>query len=226
MISMIYGGVRSHKNNSSKGFERESYYTFNGIHIMLLINSVISLAFSILYFSGISDFDDYFIIPIVIRQCFYFSINYYCICLSEEEDNHELFLSGKILVTIYIIIWNFIYKFIKNSIKNERFLYIFQMSLSSFIILVFIYYLFFSNAFKYIICANCLNCDLCCCRNCCSCWKYSIYCDEGTLISDCCCCDDENNCCYNNYCDNHCYECNCCDCCKIPENEEDKDDKQ
>lgn len=214
LFSLVYGGYSSKNNNSNfKGYEKWSYSIFNGIHIMLLITSIISLIFSILYFTGIKDLDDFMVIPVVIRQCFYFSINYYCICLSESEGSLQFFLNGKILVTLYITIWNFIYKFIKSSVKNEFILNIFQMSLSGFIILVFIYYLFFSKVFRYIICANCLNCNLCgCCQSCCSCCIYSIFCNEGTLYCDCCCCVNDQKC-YNQSCVDNCYEWSCC---KIP----------
>ena len=198
------------KNSKEKKYD-ESILILNGIHGILLINSIISLVFSILYFLGIKDFDDYILIPILMYKFFYFTLNYYCICLTKEQNDHEFILSGKILITIYIIVWNQIYKFLKNFFNNELFLFIFQAVLSIIIILSFIYYSLFSR-FNYIICENLINCNLfgsfqsCC--NCCNCCIYNIYCLEGYQYCDCCCCDEDCFC-YCQQCDKSCYILDC-----------------
>ena len=208
IFSSVYGG--SKKKQKEDNIEIYGYIqTFsilNGIHIMLFINSIVSLIFSILYLKGITDFDDYIIIPILITQFFYFSLNFYCLCISEQQNDNEFILSGSILVTIYINVWNFIYSFIEDYIKDEEYsLFLFQLVLSSIIIVIFLYYLICSKSrFKYIICNNCMNCNLCgCFQSCCSCCIYNIYCEDGTQYCDCCCCDEECKCCY-------CQKCNSC----------------
>ena len=98
IFSSVYGG--SKKKQKEDNIEIYGYIqTFsilNGIHIMLFINSIVSLIFSILYLKGITDFDDYIIIPILITQFFYFSLNFYCLCISEQQNDNEFILSGSI----------------------------------------------------------------------------------------------------------------------------------
>ena len=186
-----------------------TYSILKGIHIILLINSIISLIFSIIYFSGIEDFDDYIILPILLYKCFYLILNYYCICLSEQQSGNEFIFSGSILVAIYLIIWNFIYSLIQEIIEDDKNLFIFQTVISIIVIIVYIYYLVFSNSnLKYSICENCTNCNLFgACQKCCCC---NIYCIEGSQYCDCCFCDDNSGC-YCKICDS-CFVCNCCQC--------------
>ena len=218
MFSMKFG--MPEKNDTKKDKIKSNLYLlshsiFNELHIILIINSIISLIFSILYFSDITDFDDFILIPISFHQFFYFSLNYYCLCISEQQNNDEYIFSGSILVAIYIKIWNTIYNILKNSIDNKRFIFIFQFSLSIFVIAVFIYYLLCSTKnFKYIICENCINCNLfSCCQNicdCCTCCIYNVYCIDGNQYCDCCCCDEDCECCYSEQCEKSCFSCDCC----------------
>ena len=205
-----FGKVKLQETDNNKKINyNESYFIFNGLHIMLLINSIISITFSILYLSGITYFDDYFLIPILIYQYFYFSINYYCICVSEQKNDRQIIFSGAILVTIYIKTWDFIYTLIKDSIELEKEMYIIQMSLSIIILSFFIYYLICSDI-KYTICESCINYSLCsCCQSLCSCCIYDIYCMDGTQYCDCCCCF-YSSCCYCEECDRYCFSCKCC----------------
>ena len=187
-----------------------SYFTVSilkGIHILLLINSIISVIFSIIYFYGIKDFDDYIILPILMYKCFYLIFNYYCICLSGLHSGNEFIFSGSVLISIYMIIWNFIYSLIQKF--DDLYLFIFQTVFSFITILVYIYYLVFSNSkFKYSICENCINCNLCgACENYCRC---NIFCIEGSQYCDCCFCDD-TSCFYCKFCE-HFFVCNCCKC--------------
>ena len=183
---------------------------FSGIHIILLINSILSLIFSILYYLEVTNLGNYILIPILMYQYFYFSLNYYCVCVNEQRKDHELILSGGILVTIYIKVWNIIYSFAQDFIENEKNAYLFQAVLSTIIIVFFIFYLIFSD-FKYIICNNCVNLNLCgFCKICCHC-KYNTFCMDGYQYCDCCCCDEES-CCYSDSCES-CYMCcGCCSC--------------
>ena len=207
MFSSIIGERKiEQKGNESKKLEFNlTFLILNGVHIMLLVNNIISLIFSILYFIGITDFDDYIIIPIMITQFFYFLLNFSCLCMSEQQNDNEFILTGYILITIYIKVWNLIYSTIEDNITNEENIFIFQLVLSSLIILIFTYYLIFSKSrFKYIICNNCMNCNLCnCCQSCCSCCIYNIYCIDGTQYCDCCCCDEECKCCYCAKCNSY-----------------------
>ena len=202
--------IKKIKNDIKKIFRSNS--VFNGLHIILLLNSLISITFSVLYFLGIKNFRDFALIPILMYQYFYFSLNYYCICVSEQENNRELILSGGILVTIYIKVWNAIYSIIQDLCNqdNEIIFFIFQASLSGIVVIFFIYYLICSK-FRYQICYNCAEISLCgFCQSCCSCCKYNIYCEKGSLNCDCCCCDEESRC-YSERCEESYYE--CYDCC-------------
>ena len=212
-ISGKYGKSKMNKNkedNSDINYIT-SFAILNGVHIMLFMNSIISLVFSSLYLINKTDFGDYILLPIIITQYFYFSLNYYCICISDQQDDNEFIFSGKILITVYIKVWNIIYEIIKDNIGDEDYIIIFQIVLSGIIFLTFIYYLICSNSkFKYIICENCMNCNVCeffqlflpCC-------KHNIYCEDGTLFCDCCCCD-EDCCCYCNKCEScYTYDCVC-----------------
>ena len=187
-----------------------SFSILNGIHIMLFVNSIISVIFSILYFCGIKDLNDFILIPVLITQMFYFSLNYFCLCISEQENNNEFLISGSILITIYVKIWSFIYSTIKDNIESEEFIFAFQLALACIIIIVFLYYLFISKSkFKYIICNNCMNCNICgLCKSFCPYLSYNIYCQEGVQYCDCCCCDSDC-CCYCAQCQS-CYKCVCC----------------
>ena len=203
----------------------KSYTVFNGIHILLLINSIISLLFSVLYIFGIEDFGDYIIIPILMYQYFDFSLNYYCICVTEQENNHELILSGGILVSIYLKIWSVIYSLIQSysENENEKYTYYFQGILSITIIVLFIIYLIFTK-FKYVICYNCVNMNLCgFCQVCGPCCKYNTFCIDGYQYCYCCCCDDKSSCFSDECVASHFLCCGCCSC--FSENNEEKNNK-
>ena len=140
-------------------------------------------------------------------KCFYLIFNYYCICLSGLHSGNEFIFSGSVLISIYMIIWNFIYSLIQKF--DDLYLFIFQTVISFITILVYIYYLVFSNSkFKYSICENCTNCNLCgAFEKCCGC---NIFCIEGSQYCDCCFCDDTSFF-YCKICE-HFFVCNCCKC--------------
>jgi len=176
----------------------------NGIHIFLLVNSIISLVFSIYYLVEGNTLDDYIIIPILIQKSFYFVFNFYRTCISEEQKGYELIMSASMLITIYIIIWDFAIYVFTTLIHYIKILYIIQMFLSSIIIIIFIYYFIFSK-----LCLIIFNNNSFC--NFCNYLNYNIFCVEGNCICDCCCCNIDSNC-YCSYCE-HFYTCNCCKCC-------------
>ena len=212
MAFLIISGVFGTANKKRKSFNKanESSLILSGIHGILMINSLISLTFSILHYLG-KDFGDYILIPILIYKFFYFTLNYYCLGLSEQNKNYEIILTGPILFSIYIKTWHIFYNFLADSFENYI-LYIFQTALSSTIIFFYIYYLFFASekfGLKEIICNNIINCNFCgCCDLCCI---YNTYCLDGINYCDCCCCDDES-CCYCKKCEKHFFSCNCCCC--------------
>ena len=178
----------------------------NGIHSFLLINSIISLAFSICYLFEVNIvvIDYLIVVPIIIQKSFYFVFNFYRSCISEDQKGYELIMSASMLITIYIIFWDLVIYIITILIPNNTILYIIQISLSSIIILVFIYYFIFSKLCL-IIFNNNSFCNFCCYLN------YSIFCIEGNCICDCCCCNIDSNC-YCPYCESF-YTCNCFKCC-------------
>ena len=209
-FSLSFGKKRIKKSKiqiEEKDFSYLTVSILKGIHILLLINSIISVIFSIIYFCGIKNFDDYIVPPILMYKCFYLILNYYCICLSGQHSGNEFIFSGSVLISIYMIIWNFIYSLIQKF--DDLYLFIFQTTISFITILVYIYYLVFSNSkFKYSICENCTNCNLCgSCEKCCGC---NIFCIEGSQYCDCCFCD-VTSCFYCKLCE-HFFVCNCCKC--------------
>ena len=199
------------KNIKGKKNYLESYSIFNGIHIILLINSWLSLIFSILSFLDITGFNDYILIPILLYQYFEFSLNYYCIIVTEKHDDRELLLDGGVLVSIYLKIYSIVYSFIQDYEIEQKYIFIFQIGLSGIIIIYFTFYLIFSK-YKYVICYNCVNVNFCgfwqVCGPCC---KYNTFCLEGVQYCYCCCCDLESKC-YNPKCDPYFVCCACCTC--------------
>ena len=175
----------------------------------------IALFFSILHFLG-KDLGDYILIPILIYKFYYFTLNYYCLGLSEYNKTYEFILTGAILFSIYIKTWHFVYDLLVNSIENET-LYIIQTTFSGGIILFYSYYLFFSRKYlglRDILCNNYLTCNFC--GFCVYCCDYNTYCMEGYCFCDCCCCD-EDSCCY---CKNCNLSCQCCSCISKDNNED------
>ena len=130
-----------------------------GIHIILLINSIISLLFSILYFFGIQYFDVFIVIPILMYKYFHLILNFYCTSISQIQNAvNDVIFSHSFLITIYIVVLHFIYSLIQQYFENELILFIIQTVISSIIIVLYIYYLIFSDSqFKYMFCENCVN---------------------------------------------------------------------
>ena len=140
-----------------------------GIHGILFINSFISLIFSFLcLFEYKTKIIIYFLIPILLTKFYFFTFNFYCVNISNEQKGYELIMSGSTLISLYLLIWNLILKkLILNKIKNDMILYIIQLVFSFFILLYFILFQ----------CCG-LKCDFCFdepCKFCDSCYP----CDKG-----------------------------------------------
>ena len=211
-LSGVFGSV---KLKAFKVSLNESNIILNGIHGILTVNCLISLFLSILHFLG-KDLGDYILIPILIYKFYYFTLNYYCLGLSEYNETYEFILTGAILFSIYIKIRHFFYDLLINSIENEI-LYIIQTAFSGGIILFYTYYLFFSRKYlglRDILCNNYLTCNFC--GFCVYCCDYNTYCMDGYCYCDCCCCD-EDSCCY---CKNCNLSCQCCSCISKDNNED------
>ena len=192
------------KPNERVNEEDYSYSILKGIHIILFINSIISLIFSSIYFTGIKNFDDYIAIPILIYKCFDLILNYYCTCLCQLSIDDDAIFSGSILVAIYISIWNLIYYLIQIMVENDVILFIIQSVISIIIIIFYIFFMFTDSKIKYIICESFVNNTCCMCKSYCGC---NAYCIDGYQICSCCCCDKDSCC--------HCASCeslNICDC--------------
>ena len=93
------------------------YFThliLGGILIILLVNSIISLLFSILYFWGIRNFDVFIVISILMYKYFYLILNFYCTSISHISNAvNDLIFSQSFLITIYIVVWYFIFSLIQ-----------------------------------------------------------------------------------------------------------------
>jgi hypothetical protein len=111
-----------------------------GIHGILFINSLISLIFSFLcLFEFRKKIIKYFLIPILLTKFYFFTFNFYCVSISNEQKGYELVMSGSTLISLYLMIWNLLLKYlILNNIKNDKILYIIQLVFSFFIFLYFI----------------------------------------------------------------------------------------
>ena len=123
-----------------------------GIHGILFVNSLISLIFSFLcLFEYKAKIIIYFLIPILLTKFYFFTFNFYCVNISNEQKGYELIMSGSTLISLYLVIWNLILKYlILNNIKNDMILYIIQLVVSFFI---FIYFILFQCC--------CIKCDFC-----------------------------------------------------------------
>ena len=153
-----------------KSSDYDDIIFFKGIHGILFINSIISFIFSFLcLFQYKSKIIIYSLIPILLSKFYFFTFNFYCVSISNEQKGYELFMSGSTLISLYLIIWNLILKYsILNTIKNDRILYIIQILLSFIIVLYFVIFKFCGIKFK--ICSDepcryfdsCNFCDNCC----------------------------------------------------------------
>ena len=146
------------------------------------------------------NYDSTYIYPtIILNKIYFFSFNYYCTSVSENNGKNELLTSQSTLITIYIFIINMIVYLLKYLVsKNLKTLFIMQLVFSSIILfLLSIIYLWFILSILFFVLEKC---------NCC-------ICNEGNFICKCYCCDKDSlkcKCCYCQYCDK------CCTFNKIP----------
>ena len=151
------------------------------------------------------------------NKLFYLTLNYYCTYKTEEKKNQDFeLISGSTLISIYILIFNFIISFIQK-IPSYRVLFIIQICFScipnilvAFLIISLIWVILTEcNIIKIFICA--LSYLLCC-----GCLWYdydAIDCIGSTCYCDLCFCDN-SSCCYCECCADKCSSCDiCCGCC-------------
>ena len=131
----------------------------NGTIGILFFNGVFSFIFSLFYFVDISEeFKSFFfkdninliIIPILMNNFYYLTLNYYCTYTAEKTKRFEI-LSCSTLIAFYIIIWRFVIILIKsfipeenenNSYINFQILYIIQLIISGIITLFAVCFIF------------------------------------------------------------------------------------
>ena len=83
-----------------------------GIHGILFINSLLSLIFSFLcLFEYRAKIIIYFFIPILLTKFYFFTFNFYCVSISNEQKGYELIISDSTLISLYLMIWNLILKY-------------------------------------------------------------------------------------------------------------------
>ena len=132
-----------------------------GSHGVFIFNIIFSIIFSPLYLSKKYEKSNYIIlIPILMNKFYYFTLNYYCLCVSKTNKGLEL-ISGSTLISLYIMVWNFIRIFINEIVGNIETLYFIQIifiSLPSLLIgLIILIYGFFRalitcNLFRFLCC--------------------------------------------------------------------------
>ena len=131
----------------------------NGTIGILFFNGVFSFVFSLFYFVNISEeykslfFKDninIIIIPILLNNFYYLTLNYYCTYTAEKTKRFEI-LSCSSLIAFYILIWRLVIILIKtfipedndnNTYINFQILYIIQLVISGIITLFVAYFVF------------------------------------------------------------------------------------
>lgn len=84
----------------------------------IIFNSIYSIVFTSFYWrdknKNLEKFNIYLIyIPTLITKFYYFTLNYYCLCYSKIQKGNEI-LSGSLIISIYLSIIDFIYKFARD----------------------------------------------------------------------------------------------------------------
>ena len=216
------------KKNKSKDKEiisKLSNEILDGTHAILFFNGLISLIISSIKFSLKTESEKdtfeahntYFFIPILMNKFYYFTLNYYCISLSEDEKGFEL-ISGSTLISLYMALWNLILGIIIRY-SNDTILYIIQIISSCIpslillmIIIISISYCFFCKllfcCFSYFLLGGVfwyrLEDDIC---------EDNCYFMDTTFYCECCCCDVSSPC-FCDCCFEHCFGCEKFCCCK------------
>lgn len=142
----------------------------DGIHGILIFEGFFALIFSSLYISNeenkIFNGIYLFLIPVLMNKFYNFTLIFYNISYSEQKRKYEL-ISGSTLISIYLIILEFITSSIRDS-SDLKSLYITQIVLASILPCFFVFF--------YV----CVLCIYCICRP----IKLSLC-----LFTLCCICD-------------------------------------
>ena len=229
------------KSKNKEIISKLSNEILDGIHGIVLFNSIFSIVFSSFYLSEKFEYHEFFFInninyifiPILLNKFFFLTLNYYCIYTSEEKKNKDFeIISASTLISIYMNVWDLIISFIKNIIPKENniILFIIQIICSSLPALLLVLLILFAFCRSLYVC-HLFN--LCCCfisfflcfgglwikldDNCklefegCNCQICDCDIIGSTIFLNSCCCD-KDSCCYNKYCDDHCQDLQiCCD---------------
>ena len=197
----------------------------DGTHGLLIFDGVYSLILSIIYLidndASIFQYHYFIFSPILMNKFYYFTLIYFCISFSESKKKFEL-ISGSTLISIYLLIWNFIISLFRDlSSLNE--LYITQIvfaSIPSLCVAIFIIVTVFKivcSPFKGEFPESCviLLC-LCAFLVCFGGFWIDIDTNEENSDSDCdchCCIDCCNHCCCLECIYYLCEKCDYCDWC-------------
>ena len=207
----------------------------DGTHGILIFNGVYSLILSAIYLAdnNASIFQSHYFIfaPILMNKFYYFTLIYFCVSFSESKKKFEL-ISGSTLISVYLLIWNFIISLIRD-FSSLHGLYITQIVFASFpslivaffvigVICYFTFSLIIEHEFKEAFASLFCICSFFVCFG--GFWiknnnvKNIEDCD---CDCDCNCCDLDCYCCIDcfDYCsclDCVCYlcSCECCNCCE------------
>ena len=221
------------KENKYNIVNKISNGILDGIHGILLFNSVFSLVLSSLYLynNDYSFFKYHYLlfIPILMNKFYYFTLIFYCISYSEENKKFEL-ISGSTLISLYLLVWDTVVSLIRQSCSLLG-LYLTQIVFSSipclFIIFILIAIFIGLSCSKELACEDRIHIILCCfsffvcfggfwvqedsfdkitrCNCKCDCSDVDCYCCFDCL-EFCSCLECFEDCCY-------CQCCKCCDCC-------------
>ena len=218
------------KKNKLVGIKRISNGILDGIHGILIFDGTLSLIFSSLYLTNeniyIFRYQNFFLVPILMNKFYHFTLIYFCISFSEEKQKFDL-ISGASLISVYLLIWDFIISLIRNA-SSLNTLYIVQIifaSIPCFILLIIIILLIIALFMPEMTCSErfvylgCLSSFLVC--------LGGFWCNEKIVdssirrLENCdCYCDCDCDCCEDNY---FCFDfmnffsgltcCICCECC-------------
>ena len=107
------------KGDNQTNIKKISNEIMNGLEAIIFVNGVYSFILTLLlfinwdkYYQLIFEEKYYTYITILMNKYYYFSFIYYCISISEDKKGFEL-ISGATLISIYLLIWNFIFNLLK-----------------------------------------------------------------------------------------------------------------
>ena len=161
-------------------------------YIIIIYNSLLTSGFAIntLLDRFKKERDNILFMAILFSKFFIFSLNFYCVNVSKNQENNDILFSQSTLITIYLIIIDGIILIINWIIEDINIIYIFQaiIGCSIYIFFLFMIILFYLKIYSFILYFN------------------------GFCLCQCCCCYENTSCecCYCRYCDSQCsYRENC-----------------